>query len=297
MKKGWIIYNINFEDSEKFYDHITWFIDEAKKQNIVLEAKNNTDILFTLSNTFITSSTLENKPDFIIFFDKDIRLAQSLENIGIRVFNTSNAIEICDDKTLTHIVLTKNNIKTPRTIICPKSFRKLNENEIGFLEHVTKELSFPLVMKEAFGSFGKEVYLINNKDELRNKTLQSSDKPILFQEYVQESRGRDIRLHIVGGEFIGAVVRTNQKDFRANASNGGVMSAYIPTLQEITIAQITCKAIGLDFAGIDILFGKDGPLICEVNSNAHMKNFYMATGINVVKKIISYIDKEIYEST
>ena len=152
-------------------------------------------------------------------------------------------------------------------------------------------------MKEAFGSFGKEVYLINNKDELRNKTLQSSDKPILFQEYVQESRGRDIRLHIVGGEFIGAVVRTNQKDFRANASNGGVMSAYIPTLQEITIAQITCKAIGLDFAGIDILFGKDGPLICEVNSNAHMKNFYMATGINVVKKIISYIDKEIYEST
>ncbi len=125
------------------------------------------------------------------------------------------------------------------------------------------------------------------------KTLELSFKQILFQEYIKESAGKDIRIHIVGGKFVGAVMRTNAQDFRANATNGGIMTMYIPTIEEITLAKNACLAIGLDFAGVDILFGKSGPLICEINSNAHMKNFFNATGVDVVKKIFEHILKSI----
>lgn len=293
MKYGWIIYNKDFENNKKFREHVDWFVDTAKISSVLLEEKSNTDILFTLSDSVESKQILAKKPDFVLFFDKDIRLAQLLESIGIKVFNGSRAIEICDDKTLTQIVLSKNDIKTPKTIICPKTFFGFKQENLSFLDEVSLKLSFPLILKESFGSFGNEVYLINNKDEILSKVLELGNKSILFQEYIKESCGRDIRMYIVGGEFIGAVMRTNTKNFRANASSGGTMSSYIPTEREIEIAKKACLVIGLDFAGVDILFGKEGPLICEVNSNAHMKNFYKVTGIDVVKNIFEHITKNI----
>ncbi len=283
MIKGLIIYNLDFCNNTKFTDHIKWFVEEADKLSIFLEPKTNLEAVLLLGDI------KKEKPDFIIFFDKDIRLAQTLENIGIKLFNCSSAIEICDDKTLTQIYLEKNNISTPRTIICPKTFFGFEKEDLSFLKKVSGQLKFPLVLKEAFGSFGKEVYLIKSEQELEDKVLELTPKQLLFQEYIQESCGRDIRIYIVGQEFVGAVTRTNDSDFRANATNGGVMKPYLPTKEEIQIALDSCKSIGLDFAGVDILFGKNGPLICEVNSNAHMKNFFEATNINVVRKILEYI--------
>ena len=293
MKHGWILYNKNFEDNKKFSEHIDWFVQVSKELDISLEAKSNTDVMFLLSDSIQSQQVSDGKPDFVIFFDKDIRLAQSLEAVGIRVFNSSKAIEICDDKSLTHVVLSKNNIKTPKTILCPKSFFGFQEKELSFLSHVSNELSFPLILKEAFGSFGNEVYLINNKEELLQKTIELSPKQILFQEYIKESSGKDIRMYIVGGEYVGAVIRANADDFRANVSSGGTMTDYTPTKDEVEIAKKSCLAIGLDFAGVDILFGVNGPLICEVNSNAHMKNFYNVTGVDVVRKIFEHILKNI----
>lgn len=292
MKYGWVIYNKNFKNNKKFIEHIDWFIETAKYFNIILEAKSNTEVLFILSDSVELKQGLENRPNFVLFFDKDIRLAQLLEILGIKVFNNSKAIEICDDKTLTQIVLSKNGIKTPKTIICPKSFFGFKKEDLSFLDEVALQLSYPLVLKESFGSFGKEVYLINDKDELFSKTLNLSKKSILFQEYIKESHGTDLRIYIVAGEFVGAIKRTNVKDFRATFS-GGTMSSYTPTHQEVEIAKKACLAIGLDFAGVDVLFGKYGPVICEVNSNAHMKNFYNVTGIDVVKKIFEHINKNI----
>ena len=285
--KGLIIYNQDFKDNAKFTEHIVWFQKEASNLGIILEKNTNTEILSSLDLID------ERYYDFVLFFDKDIRLAQILENKGLRLFNSSKAIEICDDKTLTQIVLEKSNIETPKTIICPKTFFGFKKEDLSFLDLASSQLSFPLVLKEAFGSFGKEVYLINTQKELEEKVLSLKEKPLLFQEYIKESRGKDIRMHIVGGEFVGAVMRENKEDFRANVTNGGKMFSYKPTQKEIEIGIKACKAIGLDFAGVDILFGKNGPLICEINSNAHMKNFYDITKINIVKEILLYISDSV----
>ena len=86
------------------------------------------------------------------------------------------------------------------------------------------------------------------------------------------------------------MMRSNENDFRANITNGGTMNKYEPRECDIALASNVMDAIGLDFAGIDVMFDADGnPVFCEANSNAHFKNLYDLTGINVAENMLEYI--------
>jgi ribosomal protein S6--L-glutamate ligase len=160
---------------------------------------------------------------------------------------------------------------------------------------VEKVLSWPIIIKECFGSFGQQVYLVYNKQELKDIVTNIGAKPMLFQEFIQSSKGKDLRLQVVGSQVVAAMYRySDNGDFRANITGGGKMKAYEPTQRQIDLAVESCKILGLDFAGVDILFGKDKePIICEVNSNAHFKNIYDCTGVNVADSILAYIIKRL----
>ena len=83
---------------------------------------------------------------------------------------------------------------------------------------------------------------------------------------------------------------SDQGDFRANLSIGGKMQKYQPTPEQCELALRCCRVIGLDFAGVDLLFGDDDkPIVCEINSNAHFKNIFDCTGVNAAVEIITYI--------
>ncbi|HAV01576.1 MAG TPA: RimK family alpha-L-glutamate ligase, partial [Lachnospiraceae bacterium] len=94
---------------------------------------------------------------------------------------------------------------------------------------------------------------------------------------------------VVGDRVVAAMLRSNDSDFRANITNGGKMEPYTPSSEEAGLAVSVCRALGLCFAGVDILFSKDGPVLCEVNSNAHFKNISDCTGVDVASFIIGHI--------
>jgi ribosomal protein S6--L-glutamate ligase/gamma-F420-2:alpha-L-glutamate ligase len=83
-------------------------------------------------------------------------------------------------------------------------------------------------------------------------------------------------------------------DFRSNVELGGSASAYQPSKEVIEICEKTAQVLGLDYCGIDVLFGEDGPLICEVNSNAFFGGMESATGVNVAKAYAEYMCKKVY---
>lgn len=70
------------------------------------------------------------------------------------------------------------------------------------------------------------------------------------------------------------------------------MKKYQPSREAIDLAIAATKAVGVDFAGVDLLFGKDGPILCEINASPHFKTTYQATGINLASEILSYIQGE-----
>lgn len=293
---GWIIYNGNMKE-EKFHDLAVWLDEVANKRGLSTQLIRNNDLIVTIENgnNTIKGKYEGQKPDFVIFVDKDIYLARQLESMGIRLYNSASSIEICDDKSLTYQALANKNIPIPKTIVAPKVFYKVFSFEN--YKFIADELGFPMVIKEAFGSFGQQVYLVENYGEMLDKIKELGNKPYLFQQFIKSSYGRDIRLHVVDGRVVTSMLRMSDVDFRANVSNGGKMHLYFPTDDEIELAIKAQKAVGVDFAGIDILFGEDErPIICEVNSNAHIKNIYNCTGVNVAEHIVDYIIDDLNSS-
>ena len=68
------------------------------------------------------------------------------------------------------------------------------------------------------------------------------------------------------------------------------MRPITPTEAQKAVALKACKAIGLDFAGVDVLFGENGEaIICEVNSNPHFESSYNCTGVDMSVNIIEHI--------
>ena len=228
--------------------------------------------------------------DFVLLWDKDYYVARAMEEKGLRLFNRADAMLRCDDKALTYLSLLPTGLPMPRTILCPKTFPAVGYPQTAFLRAVGERLGFPLVLKECFGSFGQQVYLIDSPQALEEKVLLLGATPMLFQALVQESYGRDARINVVGGRVAAAMLRTGRAgDFRSNISAGGSMQAYTPTAAEAALAIRATAALGLDFAGVDVLFGSEGPVLCEVNSNAHFISTLQATGVNMASEIIGYI--------
>ncbi|MGD6774325.1 ATP-grasp domain-containing protein [Sutcliffiella horikoshii] len=289
----WIIYNGNLPQ-QKFIELAEWFDTEAKTHNISTKLMKNNDLFPSVTDGKSTLEGVHHKhelPDFVFFLDKDVLLARHLEKMGIPVYNSASCIEICDNKSLTFQTLADHGIPMPKTLIAPMVFHA-HENLEPFY-HAGEILGFPLVLKEAYGSFGMQVFLIETVEELLAKIKEIGNRPFLLQEFISSSKGKDIRLNVVGDEVVASMMRISETDFRANVSNGGNMLKYEPTALEKKIAIRSAKLVGADFAGVDLLFAEDGsPLVCEINSNAHIKNIFDCTGINVATYIVPHILKK-----
>ncbi len=290
MMQGILIYNGSLT-SEKFTELNEMYVEAAKQQDVHLKVMKNTELISViLDHAYVDSC---EGIDFVLFLDKDIRLARQLECMGIRVFNSSHTIEVCDDKIWTMQALSKHGIKMPKTIFSHKVYFPTQELHLKFVERVEALLEYPFVIKEAFGSFGKQVYLVETREAFLQKCGELSFKPFLCQELVKTSYGRDVRIQVVDGEVVAAVLRESENDFRANVSNGGKMYPYHASESFQRVAKEVAKILNADFAGVDLLFGEaEEPILCEVNSNAHIKNLYDCTGINVANKIVEYIKRE-----
>lgn len=111
----------------------------------------------------------------------------------------------------------------------------------------------------------------------------------LFQEYIAESAGRDLRVIVVGGRVLGSMERVSDGDFRSNIGAGGSGRPYPVGADAAALCVKIADALGLDFCGIDLLFGRRGMLLCEVNSNAFFKEFESVTGVNVAAAYARHI--------
>ncbi|MBP3888632.1 MAG: RimK family alpha-L-glutamate ligase [Cellulosilyticum sp.] len=294
---GWLIYNGGLK-SPKYMELNELYAAAAKKLDIKLDLVANDELYSYIENgqaTIKTAKSLE-KPEFILFLDKDIRLAKQLEKLGYRLFNSREVIENCDDKMLTAQILSGHGIQMPKTLFSPLYFHGTgtgNPNE-SFTLTIEKKLGYPLVIKEAFGSFGAQVYLVHNREELIAKQKELIYTPHLYQEFIKSSNGRDVRIYVVGDQVVASMYRHSESDFRANISNGGSALPYTPNEAFCQMAIDATKALGADFTGVDLMFGEnDEPILCEVNSNAHIKNIYDCTGIDVSEFIFKHILEKI----
>lgn len=228
--------------------------------------------------------------DFIVYLDKDKYTSAVLTKLGVKLFNSHDAIRVCDDKAETYIALANNGLKIPDTLFGTLSYSKDDVLSEEYLGRVEDFIGYPVIVKECFGSMGKGVNLANDRGELLQVLDKVKNKPHLFQKYLPYKSGTDVRVIVIGEKAVSAIERSNDEDFRSNVARGGFAKA-IPLTEEFKVTAEKCaKILGLDYCGVDLLYDKDGnPLVCEVNSNAFFEGFESATKINVAKLYAEYI--------
>lgn len=286
--KGWIIYNGALK-LKKVEILVHRMVEISQNMNLELHKVKNNQIIPIIKDGkphLIKTLTIP-EPDFIIFWDKDIPLAKHLQAMGYKLYNNAKSIEICDDKSLMHAHLA-GKVPMPDTIIGPFVFRQQKLTK-KYLNEITKTLGEELIIKECKGSWGMQVYKENGIDNI-NKRLESLGSiPFIAQRFVKESLGRDIRVNIVGDKIIGAMERVNQDDFRANITLGASSKPIKLSIEQEKLALKAHKLLGLTFSGVDLLYGANGPLLCEVNSNVNFQSFEQTTGINFGKLILEHV--------
>lgn len=291
QNKGYIIIN-GFLREEKFFSLYSALKQSADRAGLQLELKTNIELMCDIAS----GKTVANEalPPFAIFWDKDVRLAKTLEAAGMKLFNSAGAIELCDDKSLTHIAL-MNRVPQPKTVLIPLTFPRVGYTDCTFLEKIADYLGFPFVIKQCFGSFGAGVYLARNMDEAKAALMKTAGGAAIAQQYIASSFARDIRAYVVGDKVAAAMLRHNESgDFRANVAQGGKADAYMLSEAQAALAVKTAQILGCTFAGVDLLFGENGEMtVCEVNSNAHFAGISAATGVNIADKIIEAVAQRI----
>lgn len=297
-----------FLRTEKFVEHYDWLKKAAERHQIALSLLENTDLLYCIGNEQRENRIrqIADTYDFVLYWDKDIEQGMVLDTLcrekNVRIFNPVQAIGTCDNKWETYRKLWEWNrvckkeeqIPLLPTMVAPMTYENIGYRNLDFAEDVIEQLGLPLVIKECYGSFGMQVYLANSRQEVLEYTKKLGGKSFIYQKYLAKSKGRDVRLQVVGNEVVAAMERFSENgDFRANITNGGSMKKYAPSDTECEIAVRTTKVLGLDFAGVDMLFSdgadKTADVVCEVNSNAHFRNIENCTGVNVADAIMDYI--------
>jgi len=227
---------------------------------------------------------LPKEYDFCVYLNKDKYISQMLESQGLKLFNSHNSIQICDDKVLTFITLSKHNIPMPTTLPGLLCFSPMSKIEEKTYLHIEKSLGYPLIVK------------IDNREQLVEIMEKLKTRPHLFQRFVESSSGKDIRVTVIGGKVVSAIVRKSETDFRSNLELGGTASKITPDRKLICLCEKVAKLLKLDYCGIDVLFGQNGNyLICEVNSNAIFKGSESASGVNIAGLYAKHIFTKVYK--
>jgi RimK family alpha-L-glutamate ligase len=214
-----------------------------------------------------------------------LALMRQFERLGIPVINDSRSVETVADKLATSQVLATAGLPIPKTILV---------NGDVDVELIEKEIGFPCVVKATSGSRGKTVYLCETQEIFEGlMELLSSialKKTLIIQEFVDAQPGTDLRVWVIGGKSIVAMKRTGADgDFRANISQGGTAELFEINEEIDYLARETARSLGLQIAGIDLLFDHDGYKICEANSSPGFKGMDKQCGQDMAQKIVDYI--------
>lgn len=219
-----------------------------------------------------------------------LAIARQLERLGVIVYNTANTIETVRDKLHTHQVIAEAGIPTPTTMLAKFPV------DIALVE---KLLGFPVVVKTLNGALGIGVFLVENAKAFKDlMDLIGETNPniqLIFQQFVEASKGRDLRLFTVDGEVIASMERrAKEGDFKANYSSGGSVHAFQPDQEAIDLAVRTSKALDIQIGGIDLLFKAGGGYtICEANTFPGFKGLEKASGVNVAATILKAMEKKV----
>jgi ribosomal protein S6--L-glutamate ligase len=214
---------------------------------------------------------------------------RQFEQMDVFCANTAAGVLNSRDKLRSLQILSRHRIGIPKT-----TFVRDRKDVLPAIERVG---GAPVIIKLLEGTQGVGVILADSVKiaEAIIETLQSTRQNVLVQKFVAESKGRDIRALVVGDRVVGAMRRVAQgQEFRSNVHRGGRTEAVQLDETYSETAVRAAQIMGLRVAGVDMLEGKSGPQIMEVNSSPGLEGIETCTELDIAGAIIDYIAAQVY---
>ncbi|WP_410768408.1 RimK family alpha-L-glutamate ligase [Fontibacillus sp. BL9] len=292
---GWIIYKHLPQDVKPETFEIKRLVDEAVRQEIDIRvlAPEQFELIVTRDDrkSVMVDGEVLQLPDFVLprmgagtnYFG--LALIRHLERLGVRTFNSSQSIDTVKDKLYTQQILAEHNLPVPKTMLIRSKV------DVNLVE---KHLGFPVVVKTISGSQGSGVFLAETKskfiDLLEMINAYKENATMILQEFVESSRGTDLRVLTIGGRAVAAMKRNSGNDsFKANYSRGGTVEPYEINPEMEWLALETSRLLNLDIAGIDLLFDGDHYKICEANSSPGFEGIESCCNVNISEEIYNFL--------
>jgi RimK family alpha-L-glutamate ligase len=200
-----------------------------------------------------------------------------LEDRGIRVVNSPRAIERTVDKFWTSALLEQCAIPTPETIVCESP-----EEAFAGLRALGD-----VIVKPLFGSMGLGMVRVSD-EEMAFRVFRTIEqiRGVYYLQRAIDHDGSDIRAFVIGGRVLGAIERRSQ-GWRTNLARGGTARSVSLSDDRSRLAVRAAAAVGADYAGVDLLTGRDGTTyVLEVNGIPGWKGLQEASGLDVAGRLI-----------
>lgn len=215
-------------------------------------------------------------------------VVRQFEQMDVFCANSSSGISNSRDKLRSLQILSRHNVGMPRTTFVT--------DKKDVLPAIQRVGGAPVVIKLLEGTQGIGVLLAESvkSAEAIVELLQSQKQNVLIQKFVAESKGRDIRAFVVGDQVVAAMRRVAQgQEFRSNVHRGGLTEPVVLDEQYCETALRTAQIMGLRVAGVDMLEGKNGPQIMEVNSSPGLEGIERCTQLDIAGAIVDYIAAQV----
>ena len=287
MIRGILVYDKkDAEYNQWFIEHL---IEKGREEGLWIELKLSEELY-----AFFSKRNGEGEEDdedekqgkfpvddisFAIMRNRDYKMSESFEKLGIRCFNSSYVCKIGNDKW--------------------EMFRDFSQASIPVMYTQSSKLPFPFVMKPKGGHGGKDVYLVKNAQEFERISTElnsENNSGIISADFIYQmpasQKGRDIRVYVVGDTILTAMERKvadGSDEFRANFSLGGSAVEHALTDDELKLAAKVANHIKADFVGIDLIYNNGKPVVNEVEDAVGTRMLYANTDIDAVEEYIKWI--------
>jgi ribosomal protein S6--L-glutamate ligase len=214
-------------------------------------------------------------------------IVRQFEKQKVFCLNSANGIMDSRDKLRAIQILSKHKIGLPPTV-----FVSQKESIMSAIESLG---GAPVVIKLLEGTQGMGVILAetDNTAEAIVQAMHSTKQNVLIQQFIKESKGKDVRAIVVGGKVVAAMRRSAKgNEFRSNVHMGGMTETIELPKKYAQTAIKAAQILGLKVAGVDMLESDQGPLVMEVNSSPGLQGIEEATGLDVAGQIIDYLEDQ-----
>ena len=215
-------------------------------------------------------------------------VVRQFQEMDVFCANTAHGISNSRDKLRSLQILSRHHIGIPRTTFV--------RDKKDVLPAIARVGGAPVVIKLIEGTQGIGVLLAESVKQAESiiELLQSQKQNVLIQKFVAESKGKDIRAFVVGDQVVAAMRRVAQgQEFRSNVHRGGIAEPVELDDNYRETAVRCAQILGLRVAGVDMLEGKDGPQVMEVNSSPGLEGIETSTELDVAGAVIDYIAAQV----